>query len=225
MTKYLILAILFTFAALTGCGKGPQGEPGVTVQVPAPAAPESVTQQLVDAENEYRLSLGQTALTQGLSCTVQAVASGQWLSSASPGYNAGQGVVVLTGTSYSYLMANAFNQPDAPGGSLNSVLPAPIQPSFASINYRISCTGQIVATETGYYSFSLNSDDGSILTVDGAQVINNDGNHGMTERQGLKMLRAGVHTFSLQYAQTGGGNFGLVLKANGDVVPGSAFYH
>lgn len=224
MLKYLILSALFTLAALTGCGKGPKGDT-VVVAVPAPAAPESETQRLVDAENDYRLSLGQSALSQGLSCTVQAVASGQWLSASSPGYNAGQGVVVLSGTSYAYLMTGAFNQANASGGSLNSVLPAPIRSVFASINYKINCTGQIVVTETGYYNFSLASDDGSILTVAGTQVVNNDGNHAIQEKQGLKMLRAGVHTFSLQYAQTGGGNFALLLSANGVQVPGSAFYH
>lgn len=226
MIKYLLLASMFALAALTGCGKCKDGATQtVTVTVPAPPAPESQTQLLVDAENAYRLSLGQTALTQGLSCTVQQVASGQWLSASSPGYNAGQGVLVLSGTSYAYLMTGAFNQADAPSGTLSSVLPAPLQPLFASINYKINCTGQIVNTETGYFNFSLASDDGSILTIDGAQVINNDGNHGITEKQGVKMLRAGVHTFSMQYAQSGGGNLALLLSANGAQVPGSAFYH
>lgn len=221
MVKYLFIVVLLTIA-LVGCGKAPRS---ITVAVPAAPAPASETQRLVDAENDYRLSLGQAALTQGLSCTVQAVASGHWLASASPGYNAGQGVLVLSGTSYAYLMTGAFNQSNVSSGSLNSVLPAPLQAMFASINYKLSCTGQVVVTETGYYNFSLASDDGSILTIDGAQVINNDGNHGMNEKTGVKMLRAGVHTFSMQYAQSGGGNFGLLLSANGAIVPGSAFYH
>ena len=36
-------------------------------------------------------------------------------------------------------------------------------------------TGQINLPKTGLWSFSLNSDDGSILYIDGAIFINNDG--------------------------------------------------
>ena len=224
MKRYLT-AISVAVLTLTACGRGPQGVPGVTVQVPAPEAAPSDVESIVRAENDYRLYIGQTALTQGLSCNVRQVASGQWLSSSSPGYNAGQGVLTLTGTQYNFLSASAFNQPSASGGSDNSVLPQALRAIFASVNYRLSCTGYLVVTETGYHQFRLSSDDGSILTVAGSQVINNDGNHGMTSKVGTMMLRRGVHSFSLQYAQSGGGNFGLMLEANSELVPGTVFYH
>jgi hypothetical protein len=188
---------------------------------------ETNVQTLVDSENTWREEQGQTALTSGLSCSVQLLGSGQWLSSSSPGYQAAQGVVtaLAASSSYSFLSTGGFNQPDSAGNLPNSVLPVAIQPLFENQNYKINCSGQLVVTSDGYYGFDLNSDDGSILTIDGTQVINNDGNHGMTDKQGTKLLREGVHTFSLLYAQSGGGNFGLVLQMNGSVLSGSNFYH
>lgn len=237
--KYL-LVLASVLLLVAGCAKGPVGADGVDGGVgPAgPAAsviPESTTQQLVDAENAYREGLGQTALTLGLSCTVQLSgnapapvnAPGQWLSSSSPGYNAAQGLVTaLAGSaSYAYLLQTSFNQPDSPGNVTNGLIPTAIQPLFIGQNYKINCAGQIVVTDSGYYGFDVNSDDGSILTIDGSVVIYNDGNHAMTDKSGTKFLRSGVHTFNMAYAQSGGGNFGLILQANGAVVPATAFYH
>lgn len=231
MKKYFLSMVILMVFALSGCGKGdtgntgaagPAGPTGPQAQVPA----ETDVQQLVDAENAYREGLGQTELSQGLSCTVQLVGSGQWLASNSPGYQSSQGVVTaLAGsTSYSYLFGSSFNQPDSSGG-VNSLLPTAIQPLFVGQNYKINCSGQIVVTQSGYYGFDMNSDDGSILTIDGSQIINNDGNHAMTDKSGTKYLRQGVHTFNLAYAQSGGGNFGLILQANSALIPGSVWYH
>lgn len=201
--------------------QGPQGNPAPTPSVTAEDA--DIAAILVD-ENGYREALGQTVLTQGLSCTVQAIASGQWLSSSSPGYQSSQGTVVATGTSYSFLLNVAINQPSSPTGP-NSLLPLGIQPLFINNNYRINCSGQLVVRTTAYYVFDVNSDDGSILTIDGTQVVNNDGNHGMTDKAGTKLLRRDVHTFSLNYAQTGNGAFGLILQANGAFVDPKYFAH
>lgn len=228
--KYVL--ILMSFVLLfVGCGRGPAGQNGsagvVGPQGPAASTTvDSTTQSLVDAENVYREGLGQTALTSGLSCTVQLSNTGQWLSSSSPGYVVAQGLIAgLAGSSsYSYLLKTSFNQPDSASG-VNNLIPTSIQALFLGQNYKINCTGQIVVTSSDYYGFDLNSDDGSILTIEGSQVINNDGNHAMTDKVGTKYLRQGVHTFTLAYAQSGSGNFGLVLKANGALVPPSAFYH
>jgi hypothetical protein len=235
--------LLFIGAAIciaiggSGCGQGPKGDPGSVGAAGATGATgpagagytppaETPLQTLVDAENTYREGLGQTALTAGLSCSVQLVGAGQWLSSSSPGYSAAQGVVTaLAGsTNYTYLYLTSFNQPDSASGP-NNEIPVPLQPLFQGQNYKISCSGQYVVADTAYYDFDVNSDDGSILTVDGAQVVNNDGNHAITDKQGTKYLRQGVHTFSLLYAQSGGGNFGLVVKVNGALITGDAWYH
>jgi hexosaminidase len=95
---------------------------------------------------------------------------------------------------------------------------------FVDKNYRISCSGQIVITQSGHYPFELSSDDGSVLRIGGSVVISNDGNHAMTLRSGSRYLREGVHPFNLDYAQTGGGNFGLTLTSGGTIVSGDLFY-
>lgn len=239
MKQIKMILTLALISMLTACGEGPRGRDGATGAPGIPGTPgqdgddyvpPEVTPEQADIdfllgdENAYRLSLGQTELSSGLSCTVQKIASGQWLSSSSPGYNAGQGIIVVTGTAYSYLFKGIFNQSNSSPGP-NTLLPLAIQPLFLNNNYRITCSGQIVVRETGYYNFELNSDDGSILTINGTQVVNNDGNHGMTAKSGTVLLRRGVRTFALSYAQTGAGNFGLTLKANGSLIDGKYYAH
>ena len=225
---------------LSGCGTGPkgptgdqggQGAPGEVgpqgpAASPSPTSSESAEQQIVDETNEARELQGQAPFTPGLSCTVQLVGSGQWLSSTSPGYVAAQGVVTATAgsTAYPYLLKSDFNQPDSSGG-VNSLIPTALQALFVGNNYKITCNGQLVVVDPNYYNFDMNSDDGSILTIDGTQVINDDGNHAMTDKTGTKFLTQGVHTFQVLYAQSGAGNFGLVLQSNGSLLDSSGFYH
>lgn len=222
MKKILIASIL----VLAACGKTNNTYVSNPVAQPAP---ETTVQQQIDtiiAENNgWRESLGQTALTSGLSCSVQAVSSGQYLSSSSPGYTAGAGVLVVTGPSYSYLLNVGFDQPESNAGP-NNVIDPSIQPLFLSNNYKINCSGQLVVTEDGYHSFQLSSDDGAILTIDGTQVINNDGQHGITTASGTKSLQSVVvHTLNLQYAQSGAGQFALILQMDGSVLPAANLYH
>lgn len=220
-TVFLIMIIAIT---LLGCGKKTKTV-FVRDTVTVTQKVSDTIQSLVDEENEYRLSQGQTMLSQGLSCTVQKVASGQWLSSSSPGYNSGQGVVVLTGTNYAFLNKSSFNVPNSDGGLPNSLLPNAIQSMFLNVNYKINCTGFIVIENDGYKYFELSSDDGSILTVDGTQVINNDGNHSVVTKNGVKLMRRGVKSFTLSYAQTANGNFSLILNMDGELTPSTLFYH
>lgn len=217
---------MLTLGLLSACGQpGSQGPAGQDAVVPSPSNPDVAS--LVVDENTYREGLGQAALTSGLSCSVQLLSSGQWLSSSSPGYQSAQGVVVaLSGsTNYTFLLSSVINQADTAGNQPNLLIPSAIRPLFINQNYKISCSGQIVVTQTAYYNFDVNSDDGSILSVDGSQVVNNDGNHGMTDKSGTKYLRRGVHTISLLYAQTGSGNFGLIVQANGGLIDPGYLFH
>lgn len=225
MRGSMVFMFLAVALAAVGCGKREKTYyvPGNTVTVKEDI-PDSV-QSLVAEENEYRLSQGQTMLSPGLSCTVQRISSGQYLSVAAGTPGAGQAAMVMTGSSYAFLNKGGFNQPDAVSGSVNNILPSAIQSLFVNVNYKINCTGFIVVQDDGYAAFSTSSDDGSILTVDGAIVINNDGNHSITTKNGSKLLRRGVKSFTLAYAQTGGGNFALMLNLNGQIAPGSLFYH
>jgi len=53
----------------------------------------------------------------------------------------------------------------------------------------------------GSYTFFLRSDDGSLLTIDGQRVIDNDGVHGSRERTATVNLNAGFHTIRVDYFQ------------------------
>ncbi len=65
--------------------------------------------------------------------------------------------------------------------------------------------GYIDVPETGIYSFYLTSDDGSVLSVDGKTVVDNDGLHSAVERSGEIALEKGLHYFSLDFIEGGGG--------------------
>ncbi len=237
--KRIVLTLAMT-VNLIACGqqelqgiqgaKGEQGVPGEPALLPIPPVPPTVDvvqediNMLLADENDYRFGLGQAALTSGLSCSVQAISGGQWLSNSSPGYNGGQGVVVGTGLTYPYLYKGPFNQANVSSG-VNNLLPTALQPLFVGLNLVIRCSGQLVVLDTDYYNFELSSDDGSILTIDGTQVVNNDGAHGMILKTGTKFLRRGVRSFNLVYAQSGSGNFGLILKASGTTIDPKYYAH
>jgi hypothetical protein len=220
--------ILVLAVALTACAKdgssgvtGPQGPAGT----PAPSPTPTAIQQIVDSENAYRETQGEAPLTSGLSCVVQAISTGTYLSSSSPGYTSAQ-AIVLTGPSYSYLLSTAIDQPNVSASAGNSLIDAEIAPLFVANNYRIVCTGQLVITEDGYYEFSTSSDDGSLLYIDGTLVVDNDGAHGIQTVSGTKLLQSAVtHTFQLYYAESAGGNIAMILNMNGSVLPAENLYH
>lgn len=56
-------------------------------------------------------------------------------------------------------------------------------------------------TKAGNYQFFLNSDDGSILSIDNAVVVDNDGTHSQQEKSGSKYLGVGVHDVQVRYYQ------------------------
>ena len=78
--------------------------------------------------------------------------------------------------------------------------------------------GLILIPRTGVYGFHLASDDGSALLIDGQQVAENDGIHGVIERSGWVALRQGMHAFELTFFQ-GDGGVGLRVSMDG---PGMA---
>jgi hypothetical protein len=89
--------------------------------------------------------------------------------------------------------------------------------------------GFVRAPRTGVYVFYLHSDDGSKLSIDGREVVANDGVHGMTEEKAELALEAGWHSFELVYFQ-GTGGLGLELFWRGPyiekaLIPAGAFRH
>lgn len=98
-------------------------------------------------------------------------------------------------------------------------------------NYGAEFTGSVTVASTGTWTFYTSSDDGSALWVDGTQVVNNDGLHGMAEQSGTIALAAGSHTFMVRFFERGG-NHGLIASWQGpggvpakEVIPTSTFTH
>jgi alpha-L-fucosidase len=65
--------------------------------------------------------------------------------------------------------------------------------------------GYLDIPKSGGYRFWTESDDGSLLSIDGEMVVNNDGDHGMTEKSGIANLQKGYHSILIVYYNSGGG--------------------
>jgi arylsulfatase A-like enzyme len=94
----------------------------------------------------------------------------------------------------------------------------------------INVTGYIRAPEDGEYTFSLTADEGAVLRLHRAAVIDADyGYEGGTERTGIVQLQAGLHPFHLTYIKSGNANPLLNLEWSGpgiskQAVPEDAFF-
>lgn len=80
--------------------------------------------------------------------------------------------------------------------------------------------GYFNAPQDGVYSFVLLSDDGSVLKVDDAVVVDNDGPHSPQELSGQRALAKGLHPIEIRYFDNNGGTLKLeVLDPSGKVMP------
>lgn len=64
--------------------------------------------------------------------------------------------------------------------------------------------------QEGEYTFRLNSDDGSVMSIGDAKVIDNDGLHAPQSKEATVFMQAGQHKFRIQYFQ--GPRFDLALE-------------
>ncbi|MDX2442877.1 MAG: family 78 glycoside hydrolase catalytic domain [Bacteroidales bacterium] len=64
---------------------------------------------------------------------------------------------------------------------------------------------KIEIPKSGEYTFYINSNDGSRFYIDDEIIIDNDGPHGATEKQGSLYLNKGRHSIVIHYFQAGGG--------------------
>ncbi len=78
--------------------------------------------------------------------------------------------------------------------------------------------GYIFIPETGNYTFSTLSDDGSKLFIDNELVVNNDGIHWLNEAYGAVKLEKGFHKFNISYFdQVGGTVLNCFMQQEGKV--------
>ncbi len=65
----------------------------------------------------------------------------------------------------------------------------------------------------GYYKFSINSDDGSIVWIDDKLAVHNDYHHGMNKEENILQLTEGVHEVRIWYYQAYENRFGIEFDA------------
>lgn len=93
--------------------------------------------------------------------------------------------------------------------------------------FLLNATGFLDVPADGRYEFSLTSDDGSILWIDGQKVVDNDKEHSRETVQGAATLKKGVVPIEVRFFN-GVGDAVLILKwkppgaASYTVVPSSA---
>jgi hypothetical protein len=98
-------------------------------------------------------------------------------------------------------------------------------------HFAIRWTGKIKIPADGSYTFSLESDDGSRLLIDGKTVVDNGGLHDMQEQSEKVELKAGLHDIRIDYFENendGGAGCVLFWKSKDqarEVVPESALSH
>lgn len=80
--------------------------------------------------------------------------------------------------------------------------------------FALQFTGSIAIPTAGKYTFFIASDDGSRVYLDGKLIINNDGLHGIVEKNGTVNLTAGSHDVVVTYFDNGGGD-GLKVAWSG----------
>jgi len=95
--------------------------------------------------------------------------------------------------------------------------------------FALNFEGYIRVDETGSCSFFTSSDDGSILFIDDKEIVNNDGKHGNTEKEGRCLLEKGYHRIQVVYFDNGGDNsLSVSYQPFGQKkmeIPASVLYH
>lgn len=98
-------------------------------------------------------------------------------------------------------------------------------PKECSGNIGLVITGYIDIPADGIYTFALLSDDGSVLSIDGAIVIDNDGPHSPREIVGQKALAKGMHPLKVEYFDHNGGQLRMIVTdAEGRTLEPAALY-
>ena len=70
--------------------------------------------------------------------------------------------------------------------------------------FAVQYSGEFNVSTDGVYTYYLTSDDGSVLLIDGEQVVSNDGDHSAVLQTGSVNLSAGVHSIEVRYFENDG---------------------
>ena len=97
---------------------------------------------------------------------------------------------------YTFVTANL----DIPKRDYTEGFPTPERQSVVE-NFAIRFRGELAIDTSGEYIFGLYSDDGAKLYINGTLVIDHDGIHFATGKQGRITLSTGMHPVEIQYFQ------------------------
>ncbi len=138
----------------------------------------------------------------------------------------------VNGLDYAYYQGDWNALPDF--NSLTSVKTGTVTsldltPRNQNDNFAFKYTGYINVPTDGTYTFYLTSDDGSQMHIGSTLVVDHDGLHGATEKQGTAIgLKAGKHALKVSFFEkTGGEALSMSYEGPGitkTAVPASAFY-
>ena len=102
-----------------------------------------------------------------------------------------------------------FNQPPTHSTNLTTLSysdsSGPFWPGGPTDTFAVRARGFLNVPADGSYTFTIGSDDGSVLFLDGTQVVINDGLHGYSEVSATVTLTAGSHAFDARMFENGGG--------------------
>ena len=68
-------------------------------------------------------------------------------------------------------------------------------------NYVVHALANLTVEQAGTYMFQLTSDDGSELLIGDQLVVDHDGLHGATSKEGSVTLTEGVHALRVNYSR------------------------
>ncbi len=108
-------------------------------------------------------------------------------------------------------LANAFEKSPDNSGIVDEIS---VSKKQRKDKFAFEFSGYVKIEKDNFYFFYTNSDDGSKLFIDDAQVVDNDGNHGAQEKSGRAMLKKGYHKIKVLYYDDGGDNELKVLMQN-----------
>jgi hypothetical protein len=213
-----ILTFFATLALLSGCCSTYSPNPATPVPLPqppvsVPSTSPNLIQEQVDAYNATRTAQGQESIQPGLSCQLWTVGTG------TSSYGALQNPISVG----SFLYTGVFNVVNQSVTNGLSVLPVNLQSTYQTW-YALRCTGYLVVVDNNYHSFSITSDDGSIIKLNGS-IINDDGLHAATTVSGSVFLGSGVRSFELDYLAGPPTNEALIVTEDGNQLDPNALYH
>ena len=82
-------------------------------------------------------------------------------------------------------------------------------------NFAFVFNGKIECPKDGKYSFTVSSDDGSQLFINGEKIVDNDGVHGNQAKAGSVELKKGKHDIQVKYFELAGGEvlLGIMVRS------------